>query len=796
VTPRGEVRQIPLLGLFVGLGAAAVSTQTLLLRELLGLLEGIELVIGFALACWFAAVAAGAALGGRLAARPDPRHLGRLLHLGGLLALVLPVAQLLLLRLGRLLLDLPPGAAVPAGPGLLLAGLALLPFPAVVGLLFPVGCRLASPPVTYPADPTRPAPLTAERPGSVLGRIYVAEAIGALLGGVLCTTVLALQLGGLMAAGVGSGLLALGLALSLAGERLRLRRHGLAALLALLLTGLGLAGLSGLERQSQLSRLAALAPGSELVEAFDTPHASMLLTRRDEQLTLYQDGIPTLSFPDPFAQGPLAARLLVQHPHPRRVLLLGGGFTGLASQLLNAGMERVVLVEPDRLLVEKLARHLAPRDATTLADPRVELRFADPRRFLASTDEEFDLLVMLQPAPTTLAVNRFFTREFLLLASRVLAADGVIAFSLDGGPNLLGPETADLAATLWRTLWAVFPDALALPGEQVTLLAAKEQGVLSADIDLLDERLERLPGRTDAFSAPMLAEVAPPGRLRRLLVELWSRDVQQNRDFRPTAPLYSLLLLAKRDRGPARDEDPADPALAFLRSLAQRDRRLPAVFFGLLLLPAALVLRRRLRRGGRPRGAVGLSLLLVGFWSMALELTGLLAFQEQSGALYALLALLVALFMAGLAGGAAAAIRWLVRGRAGEGTQVLVLLGLALLLLTVGLSPLLRLLGDGVALPVALLVCGLLLGLAGALTGAAFPLLAEQAGPPRGPAELARRAGTADLYDHLGAGLGSLLTGSLLLPLFGLTGVALILAVAATALVTIWWPGATPGARP
>ncbi|MCZ7636008.1 MAG: hypothetical protein M5U12_08205 [Verrucomicrobia bacterium] len=208
--------------------------------------------------------------------------------------------------------------------------------------------------------------------------------------------------------------------------------------------------------------------------------------------------------------------------------------------------------------------------------------------------------------------------------------------------------------------------------------------------------------------------------------------------------------------------------------------------------------------GGRLRGAPAV-VLASGFAAASLEVVLLLGLQILVGSLYRQVALVVTLCMAGLAVGAWAGMRWLTRRLAepsGAGFQ----LASESAVTTLPLEPpsssarrasrpqaALRLLvaivvGFALSLPLILAALGspawsrmgasTTEGMLGLLTfafavvvGAQFPLANRVEAGPGNP------AGRLYTADFLGASLGALLTSTLLLPLFGVTGVCLGVAV-------------------
>ena len=139
---------------------------------------------------------------------------------------------------------------------------------------------------------------------------------------------------------------------------------------------------------------------------------------------------------------------MAQRPDARRVLLISGGVSGTAREVLKYPVEAVDYVELDPLILE-VARRFLPE---SLADPRIHVIQADGRLFVRQTHERYDVVIVDVPDPSTSQLNRFYTREFFAEVRRILAPGGVLSFSLGTYENYLGKELARLIGVAHRTL--------------------------------------------------------------------------------------------------------------------------------------------------------------------------------------------------------------------------------------------------------------------------------------------------------------------------------------------------------
>jgi spermidine synthase len=718
--------------LILAYGALTLTGQVLLLREMLVLAQGQELKLALGLWCWLGLTGAGSLLGGRWVRGRDatPGHLAALL---GLLALLLPGT----VGVARALPSLAPllvGQYLPPLSALAVFFLLLAPFALLSGFFFPLAAAASQ----------------ASSPRGAAGRVYGLESLGAALG----VGVLQLMLFGrlpTLALALGIGVILLLLAALLVPPRRRSARA---------LWGFGIALLSfALIVAPELDRLSRRLqwPGRSVAAARDSPYALLTVTREREQTSFFANRVWQFSHPDLYSAELAVHPGLLQHPAPRRVLLVGGDVQALAAEVFKyPGISRVDYVDPDPDLLQLLQASVP--DAAALRDPRLGLYFQDGRGFLSRSAHTYDVVLMNLPEPASVHLNRYYTREFFALAASRLAPGGIFSFTLPGGETGLNPLRAAFLALSYHTLREIFPVVVVMPGERVRFVAGFLPEALSTDPEELSRRLARR-GLALRYVREyyLTADLAPE---RRAYVEglLSCTPPEVNEDLHPRSVFYDMAL-----RG-AREGLPLGGVLFFLRDL-------PSwwLWLGLGLMVAAL----QACRGPAPRALA--QIMVMGLGTMTLELIVLILCQTQLGYLYRQLGLLIAAFMAGMGAGAAwglALARRSPRPRvwlaACQGALALLALTLALSLPPLAASP---------QPPVLLLHLGyfLILFPTGWAGGAIFSLatfLWHQEGSGVTGGE-----GLGYAADLLGATLGSLVCGFLALPVWGLVPVLYALAV-------------------
>jgi spermidine synthase len=614
-------------GLVLVYGAGAMISQVLILRELMVLAQGQELKLALGLWAWLLWVGLGSLTGGRRhwPEAPDA-GLGRLGGLLALLGLMLP-ATILAARSLPSLASLPLGQSLPLSTTFLLFVLLLAPVGLVSGYFFPGAVQVLS-----DGAPQRAA-----------GRAYYLETLGAA-GGVL---LLQLFLVGRFA-NLSLGL-AIGLGLALAPWLLA-RPRSLAVRVALGLNLLVLAAAVLAAPRLEAASRSWEWPGRQVIATVDSPYALLSAQRQAEQISFFANNLWQFTYPDSLTSEHQVQLGLLEHPDPRRVLLLGGGVAGLGAEILKTRtVTSLTYVELDPYLV-RLAQGLLPAAAALSADPRVRIIYQDARRFLETTDGRYDVILLALPEPKNAQLNRFYTREFYRIVAGKLSPGGVFSFGLPGTETSLSPLRAAYLAMAYHTLGQVFPEVAAFPGAQVRFFASTGSGVLVSDPEVLVRRLQERQLLLQYVREYYLLQDLSPWRRQYLDQVLRQPAPAVNTDLKPRCYFFDLVLATVQEGLGLKEA---------LLAVGKLPAAVPWAALALATLLAGVALRRR------PGPSCLYQVGVMGLGTMAMEILGLVLYQIRLGSLYQQLGLLIAAFMAGMAAGSAAVSHWAARPRGG-----------------------------------------------------------------------------------------------------------------------------------
>ena len=721
-------------------GFSAVIGQIVLMRELMVVFSGNEISLGIMLATWLFWTATGSILCSNIPLR-EINERRTIAVLECLLGVSLPLA-VWALRASKSLFQTVPGELVGPVPVLLASLLCLSVFCVVAGALFVTATRMY---VHERAVSARAATSSA----------YLLEAAGSGMGGVVSSFVLLRYLEPFQIACI---VLVLNLAMAIVLLfRLGRKQIGFAAVAAALFAVFLLAEVAPRLEQSAQQRQWR---GLQLLASRDSIYGNMAVVETGNIRSLYENGLILANSPDENAAEEAVHYALLEHPAPRRILMIGGGAGGAVAQTIrHPTVERIDLVELDPALIGIVRQYFPSDSALLFSDPRVHLHYADGRYYLKTTRDTFDVIIVNVPDPQTAQLNRFYTAEFFRSARTHLAQGGLLALGLRSSEEAISPDLAEFLRCINRTLREVFPYVVALPGETIHFFAATRTDVLTDNPHVLVTRLLERDLKTRYVREYFIPFRMMPDRMAQVRDSLQPlATTQVNRDFTPIAYYFDVVLWSAQFK----------PAYAgWLRAAAQVNftNILSAALIVLLMFAALLSLVPA--REQRARAAAGYCMAATGFTQMALQIFLLLSFQSIYGFIFYQLAILIALCMAGIAFGSWLGMRRIRVGsnppiRAVASTQLLLALSVPVLMLIVSL--LAKLSGMAAICLAAQCVFPALAVLCGMLGGYQFPLAAAiflHGNSSR------RSLGMLYAIDLLGGSLGALVLSGYLIPVFG-----------------------------
>ncbi|HUT03094.1 MAG TPA: fused MFS/spermidine synthase [bacterium] len=722
--------------LWFSLGFCALVSQVVFQRECINVFSGNELSIGLVLFVWLLFGGAGSVTMGKAANRlsPDGRSRLRLWLLTGL-GLLFP-CTLIAIRLARVVLGIEPGEIAGLVPILGTTFVCLAPLSFVQGGLFGVYC-------SFLRDKS------AEGRSRKASAVYSVEALGAVVGGVVLHFVLTGRV-------LPFATLVILSAITLVGACWQARPGGSPkSVWAALIVGAAI--LLMLSSSIEIWSSGFAFGGAKVIDVRETKYGRLVLARRFEQRSLFQNGLLLYSYPDSLSAEEAVHIPMLVHKRPKSVLLLGGGCGGSVRELLKHHPEKVDYVELDQAVIAVSKEFLPLVERRALTDPAVHIHYADARRFVATAQSEYDMVILNLPRPTNAQLNRFFTLEFFIVVRDRLAPGGIFAVQVPSAENYFSDEQKTFICSVRNTLARVFPKVALTPGQNAHLLASSS-AELALKPDVLVARLAERQIKTQFvtdWGIPVTFEFFRLRMIDELLKGCPGSGARVNRDFSPVCYYYAQVLWSRESSG---------QVAAVYRWLGDRSK--PEVYSVVVLLLAGVLLVQRASRSPR-KVAVIVSLASIGFLEISTEMIVLIAYQIFFGRVYSMLGLLVCAYMAGIAVGALISRNRLrTKGQREPFSGLVILQAIAALFpfLVIAFLASVQVLGAATLVQTLFVMAILLSGVVG---GALYIYGNAAYTNAVGHEVQTQTAGTTYFADLVGSAAGAIATTSFLLPVLG-----------------------------
>ncbi len=332
-------------------------------------------------------------------------------------------------------------------------------------------------------------------------------------------------------------------------------------------------------------------------QVLESPYGKITLTEYQGQRTLWENSEKLYDFP-PAPSEKLALLSLV--PGGRKIALIGGGGRCLRYLRKIKGL-KILYAEPDPVL-SQLARRFFPSEG-------VDFYRGDGVKMVNNMGENYDLLILDLPPPSSSSSMRFYTMEFFQRASRHFSR---LSLALPGG-QYFSDADSKILASVYASLKTAYPHVVFVPGEKIFMMASKEKIEITPEAyrKFLEEK-----GIEPEFYLPVQMEF----ELNPLLVRRTKEALSGGKAIVSSNPITYLYSLVKW----LRHYFPSFPI----------PESSPWFLLPLLFLIPGIILRKEYLMG------------VISFSAFSLEILYLLLFQFQFGNLYLQVSLFVGLLMA------------------------------------------------------------------------------------------------------------------------------------------------------
>jgi len=428
------------------IGFVSSAVQLLLIREIMNIAGGYELIAGTFLGSWLIGSAAGAAMA-RRSAIMDIKKINTYFAVGPLVILFL------LLTLERLFLN--SGETPSFFLSVIITLIALFPFCFVSGFTFIKLINSSEKSLNF-------------RPGKSFsietsGGIIAGVAVSILTAGLLNTYQLLLAI------------IILNIAYVLISFYFK-------EIKAKIISGsvMGSLAVAVLVLNPDIFFRQQLLHGINVRNSRDTPYGNITTAFYGGEKSIYYNQRLQSYSNDEIEREENIHYAMLQLDNPKNILIISGDIMSHLKELMKYNPKMVFYVERDPALINpELKRNDSLLKILTVIND-------DAFSYIKSTKEDFDAVILLLPPPSTLLLNRFYTTEFFREVKNRIGLKGIFVCSPGSGENYYSKESVVLYSSIYNSLRAVFRNVRPVVGNKLYFISSDAK--LSSSFCSLSER--------------------------------------------------------------------------------------------------------------------------------------------------------------------------------------------------------------------------------------------------------------------------------------------------------------------
>ena len=430
----GEIRT----NLFI-IGFVSSSIQLLLMREIMNITGGYELITGIFLGSWLIGSAFGASIAGRSRLN-NVRKINLVFSFSPLISLVL------LFSLSRVFFN--PGETPSFLVSIIYTFLVLIPFCLVSGFTFIKLISLARSGNNF----TPGKSFSIETTGGIISGIV----ISILTAGLLNTYKLLLLIILLSAAYVF-------VTYAVSDIKTKIFAKVFMCMLAILI----------IISNPDIVFRQILLPGTKVTGTKDTPYGNITQSRYKGEESLYYNQ-RLLAYNDDVTEREEDIHYaMLQTESPEKVILISGSLQSHLHEIIKYPVRRIIYIERDPALVKYESSNSIRFSGNLVIENK------DAYRYIRSSNELVDVIILLLPPPSTLLLNRYYTTEFFNEAKKRLKPGGVFMCSPGPGDNYFNKESLNLFSSVYNSLAGIFKNVKPVVGNKLYFLASDKELSLS-----------------------------------------------------------------------------------------------------------------------------------------------------------------------------------------------------------------------------------------------------------------------------------------------------------------------------
>jgi spermidine synthase len=446
------------------IGFISSSVQLLLLKEIMNITGGYELIAGAFLCSWLISSAAGSRLAPD-SPLTDIRKINLYFSIGPLVSVVL------MLLLSRFFLK--TGETPSFLAGILFTALILFPFCIISGFTF---IKLVSAGTVLNIIPGKS--FSVETAGGIAAGIAVSVLSAGFLNTYQCLLLI----------------ISLGIAYTILTYYLTKRTQKLVFKTVVLITSAFI-----IISSPDIFFRQLLLRGIKVSETQDTPYGNITKGDYGNEKSLYYDQRLLIYNNDAAESEEDIHYTMLQVDNPVNVLLISGPIISRLQEISKYDVRKVVYVERDPALTSIDERNRKKYSGILSVENK------DAFGYVRKTKDRFDAAIMLLPPPSSLSLNRYYTIDFFTAVKSKMNPEGVFSCSPGINPNYFNKESINLYSSIFNGLKAVFKNVIPVIGNKVYFIASDKDLSTAICMLTMSKKIRNIYVSPDYLSDDLIA---------------------------------------------------------------------------------------------------------------------------------------------------------------------------------------------------------------------------------------------------------------------------------------------------
>lgn len=225
-----------------------------------------------------------------------------------------------------------------------------------------------------------------------------------------------------------------------------------------------------------------LLPGINVTSSTDTPYGNITKGEYAGEKSLYYNH-RLLSYKDDVTEREEDIHYaMLQRANHVNILLISGSLSSHLPEILKYPVRKIIYVERDPVLAEEEKNSL-PKES----HDKLFIANEDALRFVRNSKDKFDAVIVLLPPPSTLLLNRYYTAEFFMEVKKKLNPEGIFMCSPGPGDNYFNKESVSLYSSIYNSLSGSFENIKPVNGNKLYFIAS-DSSLSVAFCNLAEER--------------------------------------------------------------------------------------------------------------------------------------------------------------------------------------------------------------------------------------------------------------------------------------------------------------------